>query len=110
MPFYLYQISYSTAAVKALLAKPQDRESAARKMIEAAGAKLHSFFFSFGSSDVVTIIEAPDDKTMAAISMTVAASGGVRSGSTTQLLSMDEAMQAMKTAGRIAKAYKSLGS
>ena len=78
MPFYLYQIAYSPVAVKALVANPSDRKAAASKLIEAAGGKLHHLFFAFGKYDVVCLIEAPDDTTMAAGALAVAASGTVR--------------------------------
>jgi uncharacterized protein with GYD domain len=45
MSFYLYQLSYSSEAMKAMITKPSDREAAARKLIEAAGGKLHHLFF-----------------------------------------------------------------
>ena len=62
MAFYLYQASYTADAVKALISEPQVREAAAGKMIEAIGGKLHHFFFAFGTSDIVAIIEVPDEK------------------------------------------------
>ena len=85
MPFYLYQIAYSPAAVKALVANPSDRKAAAAKLIEAAGGKLHHLFFAFGKYDVVCLIEAPDDKAMAAGALAVAASGTVSAAATTKL-------------------------
>ena len=99
MPHYLFQGRYSTGSIKSLVETPQDREAAARKMIEGLGGTLHSFFFSFGSDDVVAIIEMPDDETMAAGSMLVGGSGTMSGGSTTKLLTMQEAMVAMKKAG-----------
>ena len=66
MAFYLYQISYSKEAIKSMVATPQDREAAARKLIEALGGKLHHLFFAFGEWDVICLIEGPDDKMMMA--------------------------------------------
>lgn len=106
MSFYLLKASYSTDAIKAMVAEPQDREAAARQIIEALGGKLHHFFFAFGDSDVVAIIEAPDDTVMAAGSMIVSASGSIASASTTKLLTMSEAMEAMAKAGAAAAAYR----
>ena len=82
MPFYLYQCSYSSDAIKAMIAEPQDREAAASKMIGSLGGKLHHFSFAFGTSDIVALIEMPDDKAMVAAAMLVAGSGSVSNGST----------------------------
>jgi uncharacterized protein with GYD domain len=106
VPFYLYQIAYSPAAMKALVANPSDRQAAAAKLIDAAGGKLHHLFFAFGKYDVVALIEAPDDKTMAAGAMAVAAAGTVSAAATTKLFTSEEAMEAMAAAGKAAAAYK----
>jgi uncharacterized protein with GYD domain len=66
MPFYMLQARYTAAALKAMVDNPQDREAAARPLVEAVGGKLHHLFFCFGAEDVVALIEAPDDKAMAA--------------------------------------------
>mgnify|MGYP001815552275 CR=1 FL=1 len=39
MAYYLFQGRYSTDAIKAMVDKPQDREAAARTLVEAAGWK-----------------------------------------------------------------------
>jgi uncharacterized protein with GYD domain len=105
MAFYLYQASYTADAVKALISEPQNREAAAGKMIEAIGGKLHHFFFAFGTSDIVAIIEVPDEKAMVAGAMLVAASGATSGASTTKLISNADAMEAMGMAGAVAGSY-----
>ena len=100
MPFYLYQLSYTPEAVKALVATPSDREAAARKLIEALGGKLHHLFFAFGQHDVICLIEGP------AGAMAVAASGTVSSSSTVKLMTPAEAMEAMQTAGKALGSYR----
>ncbi len=105
MPFYMFQARYSTDAIKAMVDNPQDREAGARPLIEALGGKLHHLFFTFGRDDVVALIEAPDDETMAACSMVVGASGAFSGGSTTKLLTSAEAMSAMGTAKATTASY-----
>ena len=107
MAFYLFQASYTAVAIKAMIDNPQDREAAAAKAMEALDSKLHHFFFAFGTHDVVALIEAPDDKTMAACAMMVAASGTITGGSTTKLISMADAMDAMGMAAEAAGSYAS---
>ena len=43
---------------------------------------------------------------MAAVALAVAASGAAAHGATTKLLTTEEAMAAMKTAGEVAKVYQ----
>lgn len=106
MPHYMYQMSYSRDAVKGMISTPSDRRAAAEKLIGAAGGKLHSMFFCFGEYDLVVIAEAPDDKTMAAVALAVGASGTITRGATTKLLTTDEAMEVMTTAGRLTGSYQ----
>lgn len=106
MAFYLYQMSYSPEAFKALVASPSDREAAAKKLIEAMGGKLHHLFFAFGDRDVICLIEGPDDTFMAAGAMAVAASGTASSSTTVKLMTAADAMKAMTLAGKAIGTYK----
>lgn len=106
MPYYMFQAQYTPAAIKAMMDNPQDREEAARPLIEALGGKLHHLFFSMGSDDVMALIEAPDDTAVTACSMAVGASGAFSSGKTTKLMTSKDAMGAMKAANSAATSYK----
>ena len=106
MSYYLYQLSYSKDAIKALVANPSDREAAARKLIEALGGKLHHLFFAFGKYDVICLIEGPDDKFMMAGAAAVASAGTVSASSTVKLMTAADAMAAMAMAGKATGAYK----
>jgi uncharacterized protein with GYD domain len=107
MSFYLYQLSYSHEATKAMIAKPTDREVAARKLAEAAGGKMHHLFFCFGKFDVVCLLEAPNDTVAMAIALAVGASGTSSGAMSTKLFTATEAMAAMTLAGKSTGAYKS---
>ena len=105
MPFYLFQVSYTADAIKAMIAKPSDRKAAATKMVEASGGTLHHLFFSFGPHDVVALIEAPDDKSMVAAAMVIGGSGVASNVMTTKLITAEEAMEAMGMAAKTAASY-----
>ena len=105
MPHYMFTGRYSTDAIKALVDSPQDREAAARTLIESVGGKLHSLFFCFGADDVIAIMEAPNDNAAAAVSLAVGASGAFSSGGTTKLMTSSEAMEAMGTAKTASASY-----
>ncbi|MEL6204314.1 MAG: GYD domain-containing protein [Pseudomonadota bacterium] len=98
MPHYMFTARYTSASIKAMIASPVDREAAARELAASLGATLHHLYFAFGADDVVAIVEAPDDETAAALSMSVGASGGFSAGATTRLLTSAEAQAAMAKA------------
>lgn len=110
MPFYLFKGRYTTDSIKSLVANPEDREIAARKMIEALGGKLHHLFFCFGEEDIIALIEAPDDETMAAGALVVGASGTMAGGATTKLMTSADAMKAMQKAGKATGSYRPIGA
>jgi uncharacterized protein with GYD domain len=99
MPQYLGRFRYSNDSVRAMVGDPQDREAAARELVESLGGKLIGFWFAFGEFDGIFIAEAPDNATMAAVAMAVGGTGALSSFETTVLLGMDEAQDAMRKAG-----------
>lgn len=106
MSFYLFQGRYTADSLKALVETPQDREEGARSVIEAVGGKLHNLFFCFGEEDVIALVEAPDDQSMAACALAIGASGAFSGGATTKLLTPAEAKKAMKQAQGASARYK----
>jgi uncharacterized protein with GYD domain len=98
MPLYLGRFSYTTDAVKSLLAQPEDRSVAAREVAETLGGKLLGFWYAFGEFDGVFLMEAPDNASAAALAMAVGAGGALSDVETTVLLDMDEAQDAMRKA------------
>lgn len=106
MPRYMHQFSYSTESIKAITAKPQNRKRAAAKVFKEAGGKLIDIYYCFGEYDGVVISEFPSNVDAAAVALTVGSSGGFSKMKTTVLITMDEAVDAMKKANKIASSYK----
>jgi uncharacterized protein with GYD domain len=98
MPLFLSRFSYSSDAIKALAANPQDRAQAAAEAAESLGIKLIGFWYALGEFDGVLLSEAPDNATAAALAMLVGGSGALSKFETTVLLDMDEAQRAMRAA------------
>ncbi len=98
MPHYLQQVAYTSEGWKALIDKPQDRVEAVRPAIEKLGGKIESAWFSFGDYDVVLIVEMPTNVDAGAIAMAFAAGGACKSVKTTPLLTVAQAVDAMKKA------------
>ena len=109
MPFYLTQSRLSADAWKALVAAPEDRTEAVRRVVEAAGGKLHHYFFGFGEHDVYVLAEMPDNISEAAAALVVAGSGSVVSNKTTVLMTTGEMVEAMRKAGEITGTYRPPG-
>src|SRR6478672_8537941 len=63
---------------KGLLAAPEDREPAVKKLIEGAGAKLINFYFTTGDSDFMLVTEADDAESVIAAMLAAAAAGTIR--------------------------------
>ena len=101
MAHYLVQASYTTQGVSGLLKNPEDRATSLRPLIEGMGGKIESLYFAFGESDVVVIVELPDNVAMAALSMAVGASGAVTNFKTTVLMPMSDGVEAARKAGSI---------
>jgi uncharacterized protein with GYD domain len=96
MPKYLIEAAYTADGAKGLLAKGG---SARRKAVEDAaksvGGRVEAFYFAFGATDAVTILDLPDHASAAALALTVSASGAVESA-TTVLLTPEELDEASK--------------
>ena len=96
MPKYLTIASYTSEGAKGLLKEGGTaRRAAVEKLMKSMGGRLEAFYFAFGDNDAYLITEAPDNVTTAAISLTVSASGAVRT-KTIVLLTPAEIDQAAK--------------
>ncbi len=98
MAMYMWTGSYTIDAIKSMVEEPQDREALARAAIESIGGKLHHYFFCFGQSDIIVIMEFDDDVEMAALSLLVGSIGSFSHGATTKLMTAADAMTAMARA------------
>lgn len=98
MPLYMYQASYTNEAWAEQLKNPQNRFDQMRPVVEAAGGKLLAFYYAFGEYDVVAIMEAPDNVSISALALAVAAGGALKDGKTTVLMSPEEGLEAMRRA------------
>ena len=96
MPKYLVIASYTAEGIKGVL---KDGGTKRRQVLEGAlksiGGRVEAFYFAFGDQDVVAIIDAPDNVTIAAASMQIGASGAVQT-KTIVLLTPEEVDQATK--------------
>jgi uncharacterized protein with GYD domain len=98
MPKYLTVASYTAEGAKGLLKEGGTaRRAAVEKLMKSLGGRLEAFYFAFGEKDAYIITEGPDNATTAAVSLTVSASGALRT-KTIVLLTPEEIDQAAKKA------------
>ena len=98
MALYLTRFSYTPETWARLSQKPEDRREAAREYIEAVGGKLHGFWYAFGEYDAYSLLEAPDNVSIAAVAMAISGGGALSRYETTVLLTVEETMDAMRKA------------
>jgi uncharacterized protein with GYD domain len=94
MPKFLIQLSYTPEGAKGLLKDGGSaRRKAAADVLAQFNGKIEAFYFAFGADDAVLIVEVPDHETMAAIALTVSATGTIRTRATLLLTAeqIDEA-------------------
>ncbi len=101
MPLYLTKFSYTPETWARLIASPEDRRPAAQAYIESVGGRLHGFWYAFGAHDGYTLWEAPDNVAMAAVSVAIGSGGAVTALDTTVLMTVDEALDALRRAGDV---------
>lgn len=101
MPLYLTRFNYTPETWARLIENPEDRREAAQSYIESVGGKLHGFWYAFGAHDGYTLWEAPDNVSMAAVALAIGSGGALSSLETTVLMSVEEALAALKKAGDV---------
>ena len=96
MSKYLVQANYIGEGLKGFLKEGgSSRRAAIEKLYESVGAKVEAFYYAFGDTDVFVIVDAPDNVTMAAVSLTVNAAGAA-TAKVTVLLTAEEIDAAVK--------------
>ncbi len=99
MAKYLARASYNAEGVKGLIKdKASGRRGSVAKLAESLGGKLESFYLAFGSDDIVSVVELPDNGAAAAFSLAVNAAG-LAQLSMTPLMTVEEADAAMTKHG-----------
>lgn len=101
MPHFLIQISFTANAIAKLVAKPENRLQAVIPLVESLGGSFVGSWISFGEYDSAAIIEMPDNIKMKAFYMSAMAGGGLSKFHLTPLMSFEDGVEAMRTAGSL---------
>src|SRR4051794_8081263 len=106
MPLYMYEAAYTPESIAAQLKNPQNRvEAVGRAACEAVGGKLVGGYYCFGEYDLIIIADVPNNESMAAIALAIAAGGAIKSAKTTVLMTGAEGMAGIKKADAVARVY-----
>lgn len=107
MAIYMIQMAYTAESWAAQVKHPANRvEGVGRPCCEAAGGKFIGGWLCFGEYDLVLIAEMPSEESAAGLAIAVAAGGALKSSKTTLLMTAEQGLKALKTAGEVAKIYK----
>jgi uncharacterized protein with GYD domain len=98
MPLFLSQVAYNENGWQALVSNPQNRLEAIRPVVDKLGGRIVNAYFAFGDYDFVLISEFPDNVSAAALAISAAAGGAVKSVKTTPLLEAAEGLEAVRRA------------
>jgi len=108
MPSYLVQVSYTSAALAALVKNPHSRSEVVASAVKKLGGTIGPFYLCFGDYDTVGVVEMPDNVSAAALALAFSAGGSCSEVKTTPLLSIDEGLAALKKAAT--SGYKPVGA
>lgn len=96
MPKFLIQARYTPEGAKGLLKEgASGRRAAVEHVVTGLGGSVEAMYFSFGEDDFVCILDFPDAVSMAAVSLSVKASGALHTRAT-PLLTLDEVDEAAR--------------
>jgi uncharacterized protein with GYD domain len=77
MPTYLSLMRWTKEGLEKIKESPA-RVDAGKKAVEAAGGKFVGLYMLMGQYDMALIVEAPDDETLARISLALSMKGATR--------------------------------
>jgi uncharacterized protein with GYD domain len=107
MALYMYEAAYTGESWAAQMKDPQNRvETVGRQACEAVGGKMIGGWYCFGDYDIVIIADLPNNESMAAIALAIAAGGAIKASRTTILMTGTEFVGALKKSKDVAKDYK----
>ena len=105
MSLYLFRFKLSNDAFAAYVKEHSHRAAAARRLIEAAGGKLHNYYYSVSTAETIAITEI-DAESMAAVEMVTMSSGVFTSVEGIEIIDSKSMTAAMETANKVVSAYQ----
>ena len=101
MAKFVVFFTFKGETVKALMNKPSDRAAAVREMAGAAGGRMDAYYLMFGAWDGMVIIDVPDSRAAAVVSLATASSGAFARLETHELIEPSELPDLLSQAGQL---------
>jgi uncharacterized protein with GYD domain len=97
MPHYLLQVTYSREAWERMKTSPGAGvcDHMIRPVVERHGGTYHNGWLAFGEYDSVVIMEMPDNRAAAAVSIDLTLQGAAKNIKTTPLVPTEVAREAL---------------
>jgi uncharacterized protein with GYD domain len=99
MPLYMMQFAYTGEAWAALAKNPENRAEIDAGLMKQLGGRLVDLYYCFGEYDGVVLAELPNDTAATAAVIAASSKGHIKATRTTRLMTVNEALDAMKQAG-----------
>jgi len=77
MPIYIALLNYTQKGIENVKESPK-RLDIAKQAFQKLGGEIKEFYLVMGRYDIILVIEAPDDETVAKAALTLASQGSVR--------------------------------
>ncbi|MEC9333324.1 MAG: GYD domain-containing protein [Candidatus Thermoplasmatota archaeon] len=96
MSKFMYSGNYTKRGIKGLLKEGGTaRRDETVRIVEALGGKVEAYYWCYGSTDFLTIMDFPDHTTVTGMALNIAASGSFE-GNLTPLISVEEMDEMVK--------------
>ena len=96
MSKFMYSGNYTKRGIKGLLKEGGTaRRDETVRIVEALGGKVEAYYWCYGNTDFLTIMEFPDHTTVTGMALNIAASGSFE-GNLTPLISVEEMDEMVK--------------
>ncbi len=106
MAKYLVTATYTAAGAKGVLSEGgTGRQKAIERLVKSAGGKVECMYWAFGPHDFYMIADMPDVAAVAALSLTVSASGAAGVSTTPLLTAAD-----LDASTKVAAQYRAPGA
>jgi uncharacterized protein with GYD domain len=77
MSTYILLINYTQQGIENIKEGP-GRLDAAKEAVKAMGVEIKGFYLTMGRYDLIALIEAPDDESIARLALTLGSGGAIR--------------------------------
>lgn len=105
MPKFVTFFNFHPHALTALMANPHDRIPALRRVVEAAGGTLESYYWMHGQYDGLAIVEVPSALKAAALSLGVSSTDLFTHYETHELIEPEQLVSLIRDAKTVRDAY-----